>query len=103
MSNSRGLWLSSFQQGLDAAKPTVYPGDGNIAIWFATDTGIIYVSASPATPGGNATWVAALPANADVVYNATAHTLVLANMPTADPHVVGGLWSSSGTVHLSAG
>lgn len=30
-------------------------------------------------------------------------TLIITSMPTSDPHVVGQLWNSSGTVHISAG
>lgn len=32
-----------------------------------------------------------------------ANTVIHSSMPTADPHVVGQLWNSSGTVHISAG
>lgn len=33
----------------------------------------------------------------------TVQNLIVSSMPTTDPHVVGQLWNSSGTVHISAG
>jgi hypothetical protein len=48
MANNLGLWLSSFQAGLEAEKPTLYQGEGNIALWFSTDTGILQVATKPA-------------------------------------------------------
>jgi len=107
------MWLSSFRAGLDANKPASYDFASEIAFYFATDTGLLYTAKAPATSpfggSGSATWTAVfnaanvIPANADVAYNATNHTLVLANIPVADPHVVGALYSTAGTVHVSAG
>jgi len=42
-----------------------------------------------------------LPSNADVSYNATHHTLVLANLPTANTGLTAGmLWNNAGVVTI---
>lgn len=102
--NNKGMWLTSFQQGLAADRPTAYPGEGNLALYFATDTGALSVAGYVANEGA-ATWTtiplaaAVLPSNADVSYNATHHTLVLANLPTAATGLTAGmLWNNAGVV-----
>lgn len=46
---SRGMWLSSFQSGLLAARPTIYPGDADHAFYFATDENALFVATKPAS------------------------------------------------------
>jgi len=103
--SASGLWLSSFLGGKDADKPTPYPGDANIAFYFATDTAKLYVSAKPAT-GTDADWQEFPQAvlNTDIVsYDTDNKTLVMTDLPTTDPGVAGALYSNSGVVTVSAG
>lgn len=57
---NRGLWFTSFQAGLLAALPVLFPGDGNFALYYATDTGTLYISPNPGPAsfgvGGNSSW-----------------------------------------------
>lgn len=93
--NNQGLWLSSFQQGLAANRPVAYPGDGNVAFYFATDTGILSVAPFVAG-GGNAVWTDSL-----FSYNSTKHTLVLPNIPTASTGLTAGMvWSNAGVLTI---
>lgn len=57
MLESRGTWLSMVQAGLDADKPATYEGASEISFYYATDTGVLYTTTSPATVGGATTWV----------------------------------------------
>lgn len=102
-----GLWLSLTTVGLYADRPVSYQSDANMIFYFGTDTETLYYARkddftdendwhSVAEAGG-------IPSNADVAYDATNHTLVLANIPTADPGVAGALYSDSGVVTVSAG
>ena len=103
--NNKGTWLSSFQQGAVADRPTEYPGSGNFALYFATDTGVLYAASFVANEGA-ATWVAvgsAASVAAGVTYDEELETFVLPNIPTADPGVAGALYSNSGVVTVSAG
>lgn len=50
-------------------------------------------------PGGEA----ALNGNGVTVTTDAAGNMILTNVPTADPHVVGALWSNAGVLTLSAG
>lgn len=103
---SRGLIFTTIQSDVFANRPTSYTADTDFALFYATDTTALYIGPRPAS--GDIQWAlialgAALPANADLAYNATHHTLVMANIPTADPHVAGALYSVAGVVTVSAG
>jgi hypothetical protein len=101
---AQGLWLSSFLGGVDADKPSPFPGDGNIAFFYASDTKILYVAVRPAA-GADVDWQAFMPGldTTVVSYDADNKTLVFTDMPTSDPGVAGALYSDDGTVKLSAG
>lgn len=103
MSGGHGAWLTSFQAGKDAEKPTLYEGASDISFYFGSDTGVLYVARAPAGYLGAAVWVPAFNVGTDVIYSPSLHTLVIANMPTEDPEIVGALWSNDGVVTLSAG
>lgn len=98
--NKKGLWLTSFQMGPAAERPTTYPGAGNLAVFFATDTGVLSVAPFVANEGA-ATWVEFV--NAGDVPVIQGGTIILADIPTSDPSVAGALWSDSGVVTVSAG
>lgn len=75
---SRGMWLSSFQAGDAADKPTEYPGDADMAIYFAEDEGTVYVAKKPAS-GATATWRSASAGGSVVVPDGTAYTVKAEN------------------------
>lgn len=63
MTNNLGLINNNFQADVVANLPTKFPGTGNFAIFYATDTNAIYIAPNPGPPttfGGdapNAVWV----------------------------------------------
>lgn len=44
-----GLWFSSFLADVAANLPTEFPGAGNVAFFYATDSKALYIAAQPAT------------------------------------------------------
>lgn len=76
--NNKGLWLSSFQQGLAANLPPDFQGDGNIAFYFATDTGALYVAGAPAV-GSPLVWNALGGGNYVAIPDATTYAALAVN------------------------
>lgn len=66
-----------------------------------TETGFQLVSIAPST--GAVTVVASYGANASVANLSTTGTVILSNLPTADPQVAGQLWNNLGVLTVSAG
>lgn len=112
MTNNLGLWFSSFQADVAAEKPVDYPGDGNFALFYATDTLALYLAARP-TSGTAATWVQIGAGSASLIpllvedpagthgasWDSTKHTLVLKGIPTASTGLTTGMvWSNSGVL-----
>ena len=60
---------------------------------------VITINGSTGTVTTNATYGA----NASVVNLATSGTVILSNLPTANPNVAGQIWSNSGVLTVSAG
>lgn len=83
--NNLGLVNSNFQDGLLADIPTKFPGQGNVAFYFATDTVTLYVSPNPGAPatfGGDnptATWYPMNSGGVVVIPDATTYTVLAAN------------------------
>lgn len=78
-----GLWFSSFIADVEANRPTGYPGDGNIALFYATDTGALYIAVRPATTSlgvyGAVTWQAVGSGSALTVPDAATYAVLAAN------------------------
>lgn len=84
--NNLGLWYSSFQADTAANLPTEYPGTGNFALYFATDTLVAYVAARPTYPAVTATWYAVVGGAPVIVPDAATYTVLAAN--TGRVHVM---------------
>lgn len=113
--NNLGLWFSSFQADVAAQRPTTYPGDGNFALFYATDTGVLSLAARPAVGTTAATWTTIAVGSASLIpllvedpsgtygasWDATKHTLVLKGIPTASTGLTTGMvWSNSGVLTI---
>jgi hypothetical protein len=85
MSNKKGLWLSSFQQGAVSELPPDFQGEGNIALFFATDTGALYVAKEPDS-GVAAEW--AIVGGAAPVLIANAATATILAVDTGRTHII---------------
>lgn len=79
MSNNFGLALSSMLADVVANLPTDYPGTANIALYYATDTGTLYLAAKPTFPATAATWNVISGGNYVAVPDAATYTVLAAN------------------------
>lgn len=77
--NNTGLGLSSFQQGVVANLPTTFPGDYNVAFYYATDTGTLYIAGAPDAPSTAVSWFPAAGGNAVIIPDAATYTALAAN------------------------
>lgn len=107
-SNPDVLLLKNNQRGVGGTV-TIGTGAGgapsvsvNSSALVAFGPSVVFTSSFPAFMRSGTTFVHRLADNsADGPVQAS--NAIISNMPTSDPHVVGQLWNSSGTVHISAG
>lgn len=76
-----GLTLSSFIADVAANRPTDYPGNENVALYYATDTGALYIAVRPTAVFGvygACSW-SAVGGGAVIVPDAAAYTALVAD------------------------
>lgn len=97
--NSGVAFLGSSDAGGKSGNTSIYTGKSNGA---DQDAGSIVIACGSAT-NGNANGGDIHLNTGNGVGTGRSGLVTISNLPTADPHVVGALWNSSGALHVSAG